>query len=265
MVGDFFVSAVSAPILEEATKGAAVLGILVFLRREFDDVVDAIIYATFAAIGFAATENIRYYLIGGLQGEMGQLFVLRGVLTPWLHPLFTAMTGVGIGLAREHGARWARLVFPLAGFGAAVLLHACWNVLPMLFGSSATLLNLAIGILFALAFMVIIVVLVWRQGRIIREQLDDEVMIGNLTREECRLICSPVGRLEATFSWRGMTGRKFIRAGVRLALSKWHSNRARKRQRYTINMGFIEPLRQELAHLRSEMEARRTSRPRRKS
>jgi RsiW-degrading membrane proteinase PrsW (M82 family) len=254
LVGDFFSSAVSAPVVEEATKAAAVIGIMVFLRREFDGVVDAIVYATFAAIGFAASENVMYYLRGGLQGEMGQLFVLRGVLTPWLHPLFTAMTGLGIGVAREHGARWARALFPLLGFAAAVLLHACWNVLPLLFGTRAVLLNLVIGLLLSLAFMVFLGFLVRRQGRIIRRHLEDEVTAGNLTREEWALIGSPFSRLKAAFSRQGRTVRKFIRAGVRLALSKWHMVRAVRSQRHTISADFIGPLRQELARLRSQME-----------
>ncbi|MBW2528075.1 MAG: PrsW family intramembrane metalloprotease [Deltaproteobacteria bacterium] len=256
LFGQFVGSAMSAPIFEELTKGMAIFGMVVFLRREFDGVVDGIIYGTFVAIGFAATENIIYYLRGGLAGQMGELFVLRGILTPWLHPLFTAMTGIGFGIAREHGATWAKLVFPAVCYGVAVFLHAWWNGLPQIFGPGALVLNLIFGILFALAFLLIVMILVWRKGKIIRDHLKDEVLIGNLTQEECDLICSPIGRLKATFSWRGMTGRKFIRAGARLALSKWHTARAMKGQKRTISADFIVPLRQDLARLRAEMEAR---------
>ncbi|MBI4703503.1 MAG: PrsW family intramembrane metalloprotease [Deltaproteobacteria bacterium] len=253
LFGEMVGAAISAPIFEEATKGMAILGMVIFLRREFDGVVDGIIYATFAAIGFAATENIIYYTRGELAGQMGQLFVMRGVLTPWIHPLFTSMTGIGFGLAREHGAGWAKLVFPLVGYGAAVFLHAWWNGMLGLFGATAFVLNLVLGICMALAFFVIICVLVWRKGRTIRKFLEDEVLIGTITQEELELICSPVGRLTALFSWRGWTGRKFIRAGARLALHKWHTARAMKGQKLTISMDFIAPLRQELGRLRAEM------------
>jgi len=256
LFGPLFGVAVSAPIFEEFTKGLAVLGIMVFLRREFDGVVDGIIYATFAALGFAATENVIYYLRGDLAGELQKLFVLRGVLTPWLHPLFTSMTGIGFGLAREHGAGWAKVVFPLMGYTVGVFLHAWWNGLPSIFGAGAFVLNLVMGILLALAFFVIICVLVYRKGKTIRRFLQDEVLIGNLSQEEVNLICSPVGRLQATFSWRGMAGRRFIRAGARLALSKWHTARAMKGQKRTISADFIVPLRQELHRLRQEMMAR---------
>jgi RsiW-degrading membrane proteinase PrsW (M82 family) len=256
LFGPLFGVAVSAPIFEEFTKGLAVLGIMVFLRREFDGVVDGIIYATFAALGFAATENVIYYLRGDLAGELQKLFVLRGVLTPWLHPLFTSMTGIGFGIAREHGAGWAKIVFPLMGYTVGVFLHAWWNGLPSIFGEGAFVLNLLMGIILALAFFVIICVLVYRKGKTIRRFLQDEVLIGNLSQEEVNLICSPVGRLQATFSWRGMAGRKFIRAGARLALSKWHTARAMKGQKRTISADFIVPLRQELHRLRQEMMAR---------
>ena len=49
-----------APWFEEAAKGAAVLLVLVFRRREFDGVVDGIVLAGLSGVGFAFTENILY-------------------------------------------------------------------------------------------------------------------------------------------------------------------------------------------------------------
>src|SRR5438477_1041596 len=104
---------VSAPLVEEFWKGLAVFGVFFFLRREFDGVVDGIIYGTFAALGFAATENVIYYSRAGLtdtlshhDGVLATTFVLRGVLSPWGHPLYTSMTGIGFGIARETSKTW---------------------------------------------------------------------------------------------------------------------------------------------------------------
>jgi hypothetical protein len=69
-------------------------------------VVDGIIYGTFAGLGFAAVENVGYYF--RFREDMGLIFLVRGVLSPWLHPLFTSMTGLGFGLAREVGTTWAK-------------------------------------------------------------------------------------------------------------------------------------------------------------
>jgi RsiW-degrading membrane proteinase PrsW (M82 family) len=254
LFGSFAGSAISAPIFEELTKGMAIWGMAVFLRREFDGVVDGIIYATFVAIGFAATENIIYYARNTTNLE--QIFVLRGVLTPWLHPLFTSMIGIGFGMAREHGSGWAKVVFPFFGYCAAVFLHAWWNGLPQLFGGAALILNLVVGILMALTFFVIVCVLVYRKGKIIKQYLRDEVLIGTISQEEFNLITSPFGRLQARFSWRGGKGVEFVRAGARLAQSKWHTTRAMKGQKKTISADFIVPLRQDIARLRAEMGAR---------
>ncbi|HHH11089.1 MAG TPA: PrsW family intramembrane metalloprotease, partial [Sorangium sp.] len=252
--GKFVGSAISAPIFEELTKGMAIWGMVVFLRREFDGVVDGIIYGTFVAIGFAATENIVYY--ARFHGNVGNIFILRGILTPWLHPLFTSMTGIGFGLGREHGSSWAKWVFPLMGYALGVFLHAWWNGIPQLFPEMGAV-NLIFGILMAGTFFLLIVVLVYRKGKTIKKHLEDEVLIGTITQEEYYLITSYGGRLRARLSWRGKLGAEFVAAGARLALSKWHSARAMKGRKVTVSMDFILPLRNKLKSLREQMIVKR--------
>jgi hypothetical protein len=127
-----------------------------------------------------------------------------------------------------------------------------WNGAATISGM-LVMLMLPLWLLFNLAFFGIIIWLVVRKGRIIRDNLKDEVLIGTLSEEELRLICSPFGRLKATFSYGGGAGRRFVRQGARLGLCKWHAARALKGKKETISMGFIVPLRQELAKLRFEM------------
>lgn len=55
--GEAFSAVISAPIVEETAK-ALILFILYFKRDEFDGVVDGIVYAAMAGLGFAMTENI---------------------------------------------------------------------------------------------------------------------------------------------------------------------------------------------------------------
>jgi hypothetical protein len=115
------------------------------------------------------------------------------------------------------------------------------------------MLMLPLWLLFNLAFLGIIIWLVMRKGRIIRDNLTDEVLIGTLSQEELALICSPFGRIRATFNYGGGVGRRFVAHGARLGLCKWHAARAIKGKKETVSMGFIVPLRQELAKLRYEM------------
>ncbi len=256
--GSAFGTVVSAPFFEELTKGLAILGMVVFLKREFDGVVDGIIYGTFVAIGFAATENVIYYMRGYdtlAKSGASNIFVLRGILTPWLHPFFTAMTGIGFGLAREHASSWAKVVFPFSGFCVAVFMHAWWNGTATFF-PAAVIINLLLGVLMGLVFFIIIIALVYRKGKTIKKFLEDEVLIGTMSHEEYALITSYFGRFTA-LSRYGRPGVQFVRSGARLALSKWHAARAMKGQKRTVSMDFIVPLRQDLARLRTEMHARR--------
>lgn len=253
--GNVLGACVSAPIVEEATKGMAVFGIYFFLRREFDGVVDGVIYATFAALGFAAVENIIYYSNAAREGGGGALVgtvVVRGILAPWGHPLYTSMTGLGFGVARETNKTWLKWIAPLAGYGFAAFLHSVWNTAATL-SNALVLVMLPLWFLFVFGFFGLVIWLVKRKGKIIRDHLRDEVLMGNLTPWELELISSPWGRIKATFSYGGSAGRKFIDAAARLALSKWHTGRATQGRKLTISADFIVPLRQDLSRLRAEV------------
>lgn len=260
--GELVSAAVSAPISEELFKGMAVLGFFYFLRREFDGIVDGIIYGILCGLGFAAVENVSYYARSALQGEnvLAGTFVLRGVFTPWLHPLFTSMTGIGFGLSRESSNRYVRALAPIGGMAVGMSLHAMWNFLPTALGSEMSggvfVVWLFTWLLFVAAFFAIIIALVVRKGRTIRDHLKDEVLLGTMTQQDLELVTSPFGRLACTFSWRGAAGRKFIAAASKLALSKWHTARAMKGQKRTISADFIAPLRVQMKQHRAEMMAR---------
>lgn len=262
-VASAFGAVVSAPIVEEATKGIFVLGMLIFLRREFDGVVDGVIYSTFVALGFAATENVLYYgrsLQKGGFAALGVTVALRGLLAPWGHPLYTSMTGIGVGIARETNSTVLKFIAPVGGYICAVLLHAIWNGtatlsdylrMPELF-----LVSLVLWFAFLAVFGIIVVMLVRREGQIIRKHLQDEVLLGNLSKEELELVCSPFGRMKALMSRGGSSAKRFVDAASRLGLSKWHAGRAMQGQKRTISVDFIVPLRQEMARLRAEIQQR---------
>lgn len=247
---------ISAPFVEEGMKGMAVFGVFYFLKREFDGVVDGIIYATFVALGFAATENVIYYANAVKEDPAGSAlaatFVVRGILAPWGHPLYTSMTGIGFGISRESTKTWVKWMAPIGGYCAAMFLHATWNLAATLSGF-LFLIMLPLWFLFVLAFLGILIWLVVRKGRIIRNHLQDEVLLGTITREELDLVCSPFGRLRAGWVYGGAAGRKFVRTVARLGLSKWHTGRALQGHNRTVSADWIVPLRQEIGELRMEV------------
>src|SRR5699024_11061340 len=114
-----------APVIEETAKGLGVLLLFLARRRYFDGPVDGIVYAAMVAAGFAFVENILYF--GRSMEILPQIFVMRGILSPFAHVLFTLAIGVALGLAARSRARAAWLGALPVGWLVAVLLHALWN------------------------------------------------------------------------------------------------------------------------------------------
>lgn len=224
-----------APWVEEAAKGLAVLLVLWFRRAEFDGIVDGIVLAGLAGLGFAFTENILYFgrafLAGGedlgLTGGIfaaGLTFVLRGVLSPFAHPLFTAMTGIGLGLAARTTSPRTRWLAPLGGYLLAVLLHATWN-----WASLSGLSGFFTGYVAIMvpAFAATIAVASWsrrREGATVALRLPTYVEAGWLDREDVPMLASLARRRQAVQwvatrhgSGRARALRKFQHAATELA------------------------------------------------
>ena len=94
---------------------------------EMHGLLDGIIYGALVGIGFAFVEDIVYYLQSLQSGQLGATFFLRGIMGPFAHPLFTAATGIGIGIAVSTRRPAVRVLAPILGFLAAVVMHAIWN------------------------------------------------------------------------------------------------------------------------------------------
>ncbi|MFO0679121.1 MAG: PrsW family intramembrane metalloprotease [Polyangiaceae bacterium] len=257
VAADFFGSVVCAPAIEELTKGAAVFGVFFFVKREFDGIVDGIIYGTFVGLGFATLENVVYYAraIGSGDAALAGTFVLRGVLAPWGHPFYTAMIGIGFGFAREDHTMSRRKWAPVVGYALAVLLHAGWNAtafVSTITGAPIAVLSLPVWFVFVFAFAAMVLVLVARKGRILREFLEDEVALGHMSPAEVDHVCDAGVRIRSHFAVHPSADLAFVAVASRLALSKWHSVRAMRLGVPTVSAEFILPLRKRLGELRRE-------------
>jgi RsiW-degrading membrane proteinase PrsW (M82 family) len=215
--GQAFGAVVSAPIVEETAK-ALVLFILYFKKDEFDGVVDGIVYAAMAGLGFAMTENIQYYgravMESGSSGLTG-VFILRGTLSPFAHPLFTSMTGIGLGLARQSSNTFVKLTLPVLGLLTAISMHAIWNGSVVLFGGPGFLL--AYLVIMVPAFVIILAVIfvaLRKEGQVVKEFLHPDFKGGRLTQQEYERLCTIRGRMGASFN-------AFSRGGV----GNWRASR----------------------------------------
>lgn len=175
----FTLSTLVAPVVEESLKGAAVLLVFLAFRDDFDSVLDGIVYAGIAALGFAATENIWYifnfgFLPGGWSGLL-EMTLIRSILVGWQHPFYSAFIGIGVGLsrtARKAGLQW---MFPILGWMAAVFFHLSHNLLAGLVRQKSHLSALTLWDWSGyLGLLVLVLLLIRREQTWMKEMLHAE-------------------------------------------------------------------------------------------
>ncbi|OZM82973.1 PrsW family intramembrane metalloprotease [Pseudonocardia sp. MH-G8] len=218
--GDVLGAVAVAPVVEEAVKGAFLIGLLVFRRREFDGVVDGIVYAGLVAAGFAFTENILYLgraftedAGAGPVGSVLAVLLLRGVLSPFAHPLFTAMIGIGAGIAARTTSVAVRIAAVTIGFLVAVALHSLWNTSASVPGNGLFLV--VYGFVMVPVFLALVAVVVWqrrREQRIVASQLPGFAAAGWIVPSEVPLLASMAGREGWRAAVRRRSGRRVAKA-----------------------------------------------------
>ncbi len=224
---------ISAPLGEETLKGLFLLVMWFLFRKQFNGFTDGLVYAGIVAAGFAFVENIQYlsdaYVLDGEAG-FGATFVLRGLLTPFLHPMFTSMTGIGVGIAATSRSVPVKIFAPFIGWCTAVLLHGLWN-LSGAAGALGLLVGLIVGFVCFVSFVGFLVWMRRREGRVIGEHLQAYAATGWISYEEVAMLASMKERRLAR-TWakynRGSMGVKSMRSfqdtASELALLRFRMN-----------------------------------------
>jgi hypothetical protein len=203
---DTFSLAIAAPVVEEASKGLFLVLLLWWRRAEIDGILDGIVYAGLVGVGFAFTENILYLAAayngadgmgpGGLEAVSGT-FVVRCIFSPFAHPLFTAFTGIGVGLAVGSRRRSVRVLAPLGGYVLAVLAHGLWNGSTVFgFGSFAVVYL----VIMAPAFVGLVALAWWAretEAHVLRVALTDAAERGLLPATDIGWVVNLRARREA--------------------------------------------------------------------
>ncbi len=198
--GTFF-----APVIEESLKGFAVLLVFLAFRREFDSVLDGMIYAAIAALGFAATENAFYiytrgYQENGYAGLLGLVFI-RVILVGWQHPFYTAFTGIGLAISRLSRNFLIKFAAPILGWFGAVFTHSFHNTVASLAAGPGALV---VGAFFDwtgwIAMFGFALWMIWRDQQLMLKYLRDEIAMGTLTPQQYRVACSAAAQGKARFS-----------------------------------------------------------------
>jgi hypothetical protein len=177
---EFGTTSIAAPIIEEALKGLAVLVVFLTFRNEFDSVLDGVVYGAVTAMGFAAIENVLYiyrngYLESGWEG-FWVLVVIRVALVGWMHPFFTAFTGIGLAIARMTRNVFVKIIAVPTGYAIAVVSHAFHNTL--IGGFEGLVAGTFVDYLGYAVMLIFIIWMIVYERNILKKNLRDELTSG---------------------------------------------------------------------------------------
>jgi protease PrsW len=240
LIDSFLGAVIQAPVVEEAMKSAGLLGLLIGGRRYIAGPLDGVVYASLIAGGFAFTENILYFGNSFHQAQAAgevdvfwQTFFLRGILSPFAHVSFTALCGLGLGIAAERRSLMLYFGLGVGGLSLGMVLHALWNgssfFLPVdpeapLAGFLRYYVSVQVPIFVLLVGIVLYLRL--REKRILRRQLAEYGRAGWFSPDEVELLVSMRRRRRAE-KWAARHGavsrmgmRHLIRSAVALGMER---------------------------------------------
>ena len=193
----FVETAIIAPVVEEAGKGLFLVAVVIFRRAQIHGLLDGLIYGALVGVGFAFVEDIVYYLSSLQSGALGITFFLRGIMGPFAHPLFTSAFGIGVGIAVTTRRPLLRVLAPILGYVAAVVMHGIWNGSTFWGGDG---FFFAYGVIMLPLLAIVLAVAIWarsREGKMLNAALQQIVAMGWLRPEEIRWIARLSDRMSA--------------------------------------------------------------------
>jgi protease PrsW len=172
-----------APLVEESAKGVGLLalwGASALFLNEIDGALDGAIYGGVIGLGFTLTEDLMYVSSAAAKGGVdafATVFVMRTVLNGLGHASFTAMTGLGVGIANETRSPVLKIGAPVGGWMCAVGLHGLHNFLVtfLMDGGTGLVVKYLLFWTFDLFFFVLLFALAARDRVIVLRGLVEEV------------------------------------------------------------------------------------------
>lgn len=236
LVADLVSVSIGAPLVEESCKGIALIGLVLLVRREFDDVLDGIVYGAMIGFGFAFTEDLVAYFIPilaeeGIGAGLANIF-MRTVVFGFNHAFWTGVVGATVGYARLSRDAIRQLSAPVGGWTLAVSLHALHNAGATLVEQTFCL-SLIVSALVAwggvLLLLIVAVLTLRKQRGWIERGLVEEVRRGALSPQEFDLLRSARSRSRVGWQAYRRGGRSAYRAvgryfqcATELAFKKHH-------------------------------------------
>jgi RsiW-degrading membrane proteinase PrsW (M82 family) len=208
---------ITAPIVEEFTKG--IFLIIMSMQKEFDGLVDGVVYGGAIGLGFGMTENFMYFLTyGSTPVDWFTLVIIRTVFSAVMHCMSQATFGAFIGLAKFKSSFLKLILWP-AGFLCAVFLHFTWNLTVSL--ENTSLLGMMFLVIYFFALFAIFQISLYLESRTIMKELKDESALGMIPSEHLNYIPYVSKRFKYGWCPIGVNQKNYVQSAIKLGLRKY--------------------------------------------
>lgn len=208
---------ITAPIVEEFTKG--IFLILMSLQKEFDGLVDGVVYGGGIGLGFGMTENFMYFLsYGRTPADWITIVIIRTVFSAVMHCMSQATFGAFIGFAKFKPRILKFILWP-AGFLCAVFLHFSWNLTVSF--ENTSLLGMFFLILYFVALFSVFQISLFFESRTIMKELREESSSGLIPSEHLNYIPYVSKRFKYGWCPIGVDQKNYVQTAIKLGLRKY--------------------------------------------
>ena len=223
---------VIAPLVEEPAKALALIGLFVFVRREFNGLLDGIIYGALVGFGFAMSENALYFLDN--PDQLAAVWVLRSIIFGFNHAFYTSLVGIALGLVRYDRRRWLGYVALPMALLLAMAVHAIHNA-SVQAGAAGFCVAWVVDSGGVLVVVAVAVLAQRRERHWLETQLGPELATNVIDPRDMEAVCTPSTRFRREWSTLVRRGwlqyrhrRRFHHLVIELAYAKhqlFHNDR----------------------------------------
>ncbi|MGB9696162.1 MAG: PrsW family intramembrane metalloprotease [Ignavibacteria bacterium] len=217
-INSFLGTIITAPIVEEFTKGIFLL-MMASISREFDGVVDGVVWGGAIGLGFGMTENFLYFVTYGTSLKSWVSVVLiRTLFSAVMHCLSQATFGAFVGFAflRSTGQKFLLIV---AGYLIAVFIHFLWNVTVSF--EETTILGMLFLALYLIVILGLFQLALYLEGKTIFRELSEEASLGTIPQTHLNYIPFVHRRKKRNWCPTGINQSYYIKTSIKLALVKY--------------------------------------------
>jgi len=121
-VGYFAFKAFIVAAFSEELLKLTVVYYFVYNKVAFDEIMDGIVYAVTASLGFACLENVLYVINGGISTA-----IVRAFTAVPLHAVAAGVMGYYIGCAKFAESKNLKIIYFLRGLLYAIFIHGLYD------------------------------------------------------------------------------------------------------------------------------------------